>query len=125
MRWSKRAADASLLAADLAGCHPFDDSDPFLLATAPDLYIVGNQPHFATSVVTSASCGALSLTLPQTADHPPSACPPPADDAGEPTRVVLLPRFAETGTLVLVHTATLAVRTVSFDVDGWGDEGGD
>ena len=44
------------------GCHPFDETDPFILKHAPDIYVVGNQPRFETAVVKSES----SLCLPHT-----------------------------------------------------------
>jgi hypothetical protein len=38
------------------------------------------------------------------------------DAEGHDTRVVLLPSFRETGTVVLVHTSTLEVRCVQLDL---------
>ena len=113
-----------------AGCHPFDDSDPFLLTAAPDIYVVGNQPHFDTCLATSPSLFSsilISVLLLTTRiSCPLSFTPVPTllhpDAAGERTRVVLLPRFAQSGTLVLVHSATLEVCTIDFDVAGWEEE---
>lgn len=59
----------------------------------PDMYVVGNQPEFATKLVVG--------------------------DGGETCRVVLVPRFVETGTLVMVNLATSAVKTIQFDVAGF------
>jgi DNA polymerase delta subunit 2 len=33
------------------GCHPFQDSDPFLLKDCPHVYFIGNQPQFETRLV--------------------------------------------------------------------------
>ncbi|KAL7411855.1 putative DNA polymerase delta, small subunit [Mrakia frigida] len=77
-------------APDTLWCHPFDETDPFILKHAPDVYIIGNQPRFETAIVNNAQ--------------------------DQPTRIILVPRFSQTGTLVLVHTKTLEVRTVEFGV---------
>lgn len=126
-----RNADTYQCGYHFVGCHPFDETDPFILKHAPDVYIVGNQPRFETAVVKSQSsfCSPHTphlLTKQQivldevaadifTCDHTLS------DDRSEPTRVILSPKFSETGTLVLVHTTTLEVRTVEFGVPE-GDE---
>lgn len=45
------------------GCHPFDDTDPFLFTHAPDLYVLGNQPHFDTCLATSPFSPSFPLCL--------------------------------------------------------------
>jgi DNA polymerase delta subunit 2 len=55
------------------------------------LYIIGNQPRFETSVVHLE---------------------------GNVTRVVLLPKFSETGQVVLVNQGTLEVKVLDFS-DGF------
>ena len=58
------------------------------------MYAVGNQPAFESELMTGPSGGV--------------------------TRVVLVPKFSETGQVVLVNTASLAVQTIRFDVaPGW------
>lgn len=44
-----------------------------------------------------------------------------ADDS-DPTRIVLLPSFAKTGTLALVCLETLECKTVEFEVPVWGGQ---
>jgi DNA polymerase delta subunit 2 len=43
-------------------------------------------------------------------------------DPSDPTRIVLLPSFAQTGTLALVCLETLECRTVEFEVPVWEGE---
>lgn len=79
-----------------AAVYPYPDTDPFIIHHRPDIYVVGNQPEFETDVV---------------------------DDDGEPTRIILLPSFAQTGTIALVCLETLEVKTVTFEVPHWeGDK---
>lgn len=39
-------------------------------------------------------------------------------EAGQSVRLIAVPKFAETGTLVLIDAETLEVDTVQFDVSG-------
>lgn len=78
-------------APDTLSCYPLNDRDPFLVEEAPDVYFIGNQDRFATRIY----------------DGP----------QGHPIRVVLLPRFSTTGSVVLVNTTSLACKVVSFDVE--------
>ncbi|CED83110.1 DNA polymerase delta, regulatory subunit 55 [Phaffia rhodozyma] len=84
-------------APDTLWCHPFDKGDPFLLEHAPDVFFIGNQPSFQTCTVSDA------------------------DDSL--TRIVLIPKFSETGTVVLVHTSSLEVKTMEFGVFAWDGAG--
>lgn len=46
-----------------------------------------------------------------------------AVDLDSPTRIVLLPSFAQTGILALVCLETLECKTINFEVPTWvGDE---
>lgn len=74
-------------APDTLWSYPFKASDPFVLRAAPDLYVVGNQPTFATEVVGGA-------------EHA--------------VRVVLVPRFDATRTVVLVDPASLACEALEL-----------
>ncbi|GAA5972676.1 hypothetical protein JCM11641_002969 [Rhodosporidiobolus odoratus] len=79
---------------DTLWCYPFVDRDPFILKQAPHVYFIGNQPSFATRIVSSTVL----------------------DEEGEEqvrkVRVVLLPKFCETGEVVLVNTKTLETKVV-------------
>lgn len=55
--------------------------------------------------------------------NPPAYAFSSSDTLDQPTRIILLPKFSQSGTLVLVHTETLEVRTIEFDIPAWkGDE---
>ncbi|KAJ3068252.1 DNA polymerase delta subunit 2 [Podochytrium sp. JEL0797] len=75
-------------APDTLACYPFQDTDPFIIETHPDVFFVGNQPEFQTKL----SVG----------------------ERGEKTRIVLVPSFAETKTIALVNLRTLECRKVVF-----------
>lgn len=78
-----------------SGCYPFPDNDPFVLSARPHLYIIGNQPSFETCLV---------------------------GDKDEPTRIILLPAFSETGTVAMVCLETLEVKTVTIETPVWAGE---
>jgi len=75
-------------APDTLGCYPFKDTDPFLLDASPAVFFAGNQPAFATRLFRTP--------------------------AGEPVRLVAVPDFRETRSIVLVNLRTLDAHTVSF-----------
>ncbi len=85
LKWRHMAPTAP----DTLWCHPYHQSDPFLFHGTPDVYFVGGQGRFATK---------LAL----------------GEDGKTQCRLVLVPDFASTGTLVLVNMRTLEVRTRSF-----------
>ncbi|THG94729.1 hypothetical protein EW026_g6796 [Hermanssonia centrifuga] len=93
LRWRHLAPTAP----DTLWCHPYFTMDPFVLQETPDIYVVGNQPEFKTKLVVEQ---------------------PKGEEGEKRCRIVLVPGFRESGTLVLVNLRTLAVRTVSFAVEG-------
>ncbi|THH14322.1 hypothetical protein EW146_g5992 [Bondarzewia mesenterica] len=78
-------------APDTLWCHPYFTTDPFVLTQTPDIYVIGCQPRFSTRLVKQGS---------------------------KQCRIVLVPKFAETGVLVLVGLKMLDVRIVKFSVEG-------
>lgn len=80
----------------MTGCFPFSDRDPFIITKRPNVYFLGSQPDFQTGLVTST-------------------------DDTTPTRIVLLPSFAESGTVALINIASpnLECRTISFGIPEW------
>ncbi|OBT82480.1 hypothetical protein VE02_08153 [Pseudogymnoascus sp. 03VT05] len=77
-------------APDTLWSYPFQDDDPFVIKDCPHLYIVGSQPKFDTTVI----------------DGPD----------GQMVRLIAVPRFSETGELLLVDSETLEVERVVIDV---------
>ncbi|KAI9209532.1 DNA polymerase alpha/epsilon subunit B-domain-containing protein [Polychytrium aggregatum] len=75
-------------APDTLWCYPYKDRDPFIVQQRPHVYFVGNQPSFATSFMEGPN--------------------------GEVTRVVLLPEFSKTATIVLVDLNSLDCIPVRF-----------
>jgi DNA polymerase delta subunit 2 len=96
--------------ADAAGIYPFPDADPFIIHHRPHVYVIGNQPEFETALVG----GELTLSR--------SDVEADTTDPSSPTRIVLLPSFAQTGTLALVCLETLECKTVEFEVPVWEGE---
>lgn len=74
------------------GSYPFQDDDPFVLQSCPHLFFVGSQPKFDTALIEG----------PQ----------------GQMVRLIAVPRFAETGEIVLVDSETLEVEKVRVEVFG-------
>ena len=72
------------------GCYPFQERDQFIVEECPHVYFVGNQPDFDTAVIE----GPLGQTV----------------------RLIAIPRFKETGELVLLDVETLEVKIVKFNV---------
>lgn len=71
-----------------------------MLEHSPGIFAIGNQPAFASDLVTDE-------------DYEDGR------GTGARTRVVLVPRFSTTGEVVLVHSGTLAVKTLRFGVAGF------
>ncbi len=86
LRWRCGAPTAP----DTLWCYPFQDRDQFVIEQCPHVFFVGNQPRFDTTVVDG-----------------------PGD---QQVRLITIPRFHETGELVLVDAETLEVELVKFDI---------
>ncbi|KAF8201472.1 DNA polymerase alpha/epsilon subunit B-domain-containing protein [Pholiota molesta] len=97
LRWRHMAPTAP----DTLWCHPYFSEDPFMITETPDIYIVGGQKKFATKLVK--------------AEHQATK---QKDRESVRCRIVMVPSFAETGTLVLVNLRTLDVKRVNFAVFG-------
>ncbi|KAJ7098142.1 DNA polymerase alpha/epsilon subunit B-domain-containing protein [Mycena belliarum] len=96
LRWRHMAPTAP----DTLWCHPYFSADPFLLSQTPDLYIVGGQRRFGTKMVVEQDNDGK------------------AGKAQKRCRIVLVPRFADTGLLVLLNLRTLDVKCVKFGIKG-------
>jgi DNA polymerase II small subunit/DNA polymerase delta subunit B len=89
LAWSHRKRGRySLL--QLITCYPFQDDDPFVMTQCPHLFVVGSQPKLDRAVIEGPD--------------------------GQMVRLIAVPRFSETGEVVLVGTETLEVERVIIDV---------
>jgi DNA polymerase delta subunit 2 len=88
LRWRLAAPTAP----DTLPCYPFQDGDRFVLKECPHVYVMGNQPRFETGVVEG----------PQ----------------GQAVRLVAVPRFKDTGEVVLLDLETLEVEIVKIEIFG-------
>lgn len=78
-------------APDTLAAYPYYDADPFIITSTPHVLFAGGQPAFASALV-------------------------PLENGDSPgVRVVAVPNFSSTGTIVLVNLQTLEVRPVQFD----------
>jgi DNA polymerase delta subunit 2 len=72
------------------GCYPFQDKDQFVLEECPHVFFVGNQPKFDTCIIEGP--------------------------AGQKVRLISVPKFKESGEVVLLDTETLEAEIVKFQV---------
>jgi hypothetical protein len=82
------------------------------------VYFWGNQPEFRTALVGGESrSGQLTAEIHRRADSRNY----PSTESDAPTRIVLLPRFAETGLVTLINIASrnLECKTVSIGIPEW------
>lgn len=90
------------------GSYPFQTDDPFVMQTCPHIFFAGNQPRFKTATIESDSPLKLNGADTEMAG---------TDDdntSGPRVRLLSIPKFKETGELVLVDTETLEVEVVKF-----------
>nr|KAJ3418026.1 hypothetical protein HK105_000457 [Polyrhizophydium stewartii] len=104
LKWGHLAPTAP----DTLWCAPFTDTDPLVIGTRPHVLFVGNQPRFETALVElPAAGGGHALSQPDESQQARAG-------RKEATRVVLVPSFAATGTIVMLHLRTLQTKTVEF-----------
>ncbi|KAF2156844.1 hypothetical protein K461DRAFT_317034 [Myriangium duriaei CBS 260.36] len=75
---------------DTLWCYPFQSTDAFVITACPHLFVAGNQLQFETTVV-----------------HGPQ---------GRDCRVVAVPKFKESGEIVLLDAETLEPEVVKVDI---------
>lgn len=95
LRWRHLAPTAP----DTLWCHPYLKTEPFIIEETPDIYIIGNQPSFKTKLVVDMN----------TVENG-------AEKSGKRCRIVLVPKFKDSGIVALINLRTLEVRTVQVVV---------
>ncbi|KAJ5579937.1 uncharacterized protein N7459_005922 [Penicillium hispanicum] len=113
-----RAPDvlSSIHADAFAGSYPFQTIDPFVLESCPHIFFTGNQPVFKTVVIE----GDIPLRLDGgDTDKMDTA----GDASGVRVRLLSIPRFKDTGELILVDTETLEVEVIKFGIFAGKEEG--
>lgn len=83
-------------APDTLPCHPFYDSDPFIIEQCPHLYFAGNCTEFDTKIVENV-------------------------DKRSRTRLVCIPKFYETQTVAVVNLRTMETHKMSFKINVFDD----
>ena len=86
LRWRLTAPTAP----DTLWCYPFQDGDAFVMQECPHVYFAGNQPTFETCVVEGP--------------------------VGQQVRIIAVPKFSETGEMVLLDVETLVPEVVRFEI---------
>lgn len=94
------ARELSQLLIAISGSYPFQDHDPFVLQTCPHVFFAGNQPQFRTTIIESAS--------------PSPAFNGTREDGRARVRLLTIPKFSETGELILLDSETLEAEVVRF-----------
>ncbi|KAJ9310920.1 hypothetical protein DTO271D3_8835 [Paecilomyces variotii] len=92
-------------APDTIWSYPFQTNDPFVLQSCPHIFFAGNQPRFKTMVVEGDSSFRLNGADAEMTDTM-------EDDVGPKIRVMTIPKFSETGELIVLDTETLEVEVV-------------
>lgn len=80
-----------------AGCYPFATSDPFIINDIPDVFFIGNQPRFRKGFYET------QLT----------------NDESKKTLILLIPKFSQTGQVVLVNLKDLRTKVVQVGVEAF------
>ncbi|KAJ5362495.1 DNA polymerase alpha/epsilon subunit B [Penicillium brevicompactum] len=95
-------------APDTIWSYPYQSDDPYILESCPHIFFAGNQPEFKTAMIE----GDVPLRLDGDTEMTDAA-----DGSDAPrVRVLAIPKFKETGQLVLVDTETLEAEVIRFEV---------
>ena len=77
-------------APDTLGCYPYWEAEPFVLEASPHVLVAGNQPQFAAGWVRGAE--------------------------GQGVRIIAVPSFRTSGTIVLVNLRDRSCHPVTLDL---------
>jgi len=75
-------------APDTLSCYAFKDGDPFVITECPDIYFAGNQEAFSTKIIEGRE--------------------------GNKVRLVMVPEFSKTSSVVLVNLKNLECKEITF-----------
>lgn len=92
LRWKHVAPTAP----DTLWTYPYSDRDPFILEQAPDIYFLGNQASFDHRLTDICEVNGHK-------------------SKDKRCRIISIPKFAETGQLILLNLRTLGVEVITFD----------
>ncbi|KAJ6104449.1 hypothetical protein N7523_010769 [Penicillium sp. IBT 18751x] len=93
-------------APDTIWSYPFQTVDPFVLESCPHIFFAGNQPSFKTTMIESEIPLRLDGGDTEMTDSP--------SGTAARVRLISIPKFMETGELILVDTETLDVELIRF-----------
>ncbi|KAF7718043.1 Uncharacterized protein PECH_002376 [Penicillium ucsense] len=93
-------------APDTIWSYPFQTIDPFILESSPHIFFTGNQPVFKTTVIEAEAPFRLDGDMEMKESD--------ADTLNARVRILSIPRFKDTGELILVDTETLEVEVIRF-----------
>lgn len=92
----------------MTGSYPFQSHDPFVMQSCPHVFFAGNQPRFKTTVIE----GEPPLKLNRLDTNTDTEMQDEA--SAQRVRLLSIPKFHETGEVVLVDSESLEVEVVKF-----------
>jgi DNA polymerase delta subunit 2 len=105
---------------DTLGAYPFSGEDPFVLDECPHIYFAANQATYDSKLITG-TCPALPSrkeaeeeAAAAAAAETQTCC---AGPKGQVVRLISVPSFTKTSTIVLVNLKTLATHPITFNAD--------
>ncbi|KAI9780214.1 MAG: hypothetical protein M1816_003138 [Peltula sp. TS41687] len=110
LRWRCSAPTAP----DTLWCYPFQSDEPFVINETPHVFFVGNQPSFSTTVVQGEAGGSGG----QDGGDQQEQQQQQQQQQQQTVRLITIPRFKDTGEVVLVDLDDLAVELLKFDLFG-------
>ncbi|KAJ5175278.1 uncharacterized protein N7482_001155 [Penicillium canariense] len=93
-------------APDTIWSYPFQTVDPFVLETCPHIFFTGNQPSFKTTVI--------EAVVPPRLDGDTDMTDSAGESSATSVRLLSIPKFRDTGELILVDTESLEVEVIRF-----------
>lgn len=115
-------------APDQLGCYPFTELDPFVIGKCPHVYFIGNQKKFQTKLITGnereketegrwrreEERGNRKGEERERENKSIKKEFVVSGDDGQQVRLICVPSFADTPTIVLVNLNTLNVHPITF-----------